>query len=298
MHTLSFISASGGVGKTTFAILTAGALAARGKRVLLIDLDSSATATLWTVKNVEENCDIKTLMKELLDYRLGRTRNIRDVRQCLHKHKVRGLDAVFYILPGGNLNDLTMEIFSTPKWEILLDELIAPIKEDFDYIIVDSPNWLYPHFPMVVMFTPFYIALTRPGGPEREKTALLLDRIFAMLKRHFSIPEPEKYVAVLLNQIRTTDVADIEREWNTLYKTLAERYPGITVIRNDKADYYYGKTPTPFYGFKLRNDLGAEEYQERGHPLRSSDKAIKAQFTAYIESLTEFIKANAPYQVE
>ncbi|ACB39525.1 ParA family protein [Pyrobaculum neutrophilum] len=202
------------------------------------------------------------------------------------------------MLPGGNLDDLAMEIFRTPRWEWLLEELVAPVKEDFDYIIVDSPNWLYSHFPMVVMFAPFYIALTRPGQPEREKTVLLLDRIFAMLKRHFSIPEPEKYAAVLLNQIRTTDVADIEREWKTLHKTLTERYPGITVIRNDKADHYYGKTPTPFYGFKLRNDLGAEEYQKSGHPLRSNDKAIKAQFTAYIESLMDFIKANAAYQVE
>jgi len=37
MHVVSFISASGGVGKTTLSLLTAGAYALRGKRVLLVD---------------------------------------------------------------------------------------------------------------------------------------------------------------------------------------------------------------------------------------------------------------------
>jgi chromosome partitioning protein len=46
MRVLSFVNQKGGCGKTTAAINLAGTLAARGQRVLLVDLDPQAHATL------------------------------------------------------------------------------------------------------------------------------------------------------------------------------------------------------------------------------------------------------------
>ncbi len=46
MHTLALVNQKGGCGKTTTAVHLAGALAARGERVLLVDLDPQAHATL------------------------------------------------------------------------------------------------------------------------------------------------------------------------------------------------------------------------------------------------------------
>lgn len=46
MHTIAFVNQKGGCGKTTTAVNLAGALAERGERVLLVDLDPQAHATL------------------------------------------------------------------------------------------------------------------------------------------------------------------------------------------------------------------------------------------------------------
>src|SRR6478672_5069785 len=47
MKTVSFSIFKGGTGKTTSAVNTAAALVAKGKRVLLVDLDQQSSATRY-----------------------------------------------------------------------------------------------------------------------------------------------------------------------------------------------------------------------------------------------------------
>ena len=52
MSTLLFYNFKGGVGKTTISVLAADHFSRAGKKVLLVDLDAQASATLLDRKSV------------------------------------------------------------------------------------------------------------------------------------------------------------------------------------------------------------------------------------------------------
>ena len=71
MDTYVFANQKGGVGKTTVTLGVAAALAARGDRVLLVDLDPQASATKVLGVDVDERCTMADVMLEPERYSLG-----------------------------------------------------------------------------------------------------------------------------------------------------------------------------------------------------------------------------------
>lgn len=123
---ISFSNQKGGVGKTSTCVNMAAALALRGKKTLLIDMDPQGNATtgLGFLKNELEKSVYSVLIEEkpLLD-------NI-----C--KTEVEGLD----LLPSSiDLAGAEVELVYMKNREKLLSEALNRASLVYDYVMIDCP---------------------------------------------------------------------------------------------------------------------------------------------------------------
>lgn len=123
-ETIAIGTQKGGEGKTTTAENFAGGLAAFAKRrVLLIDLDPQANVTLSSgVDNITRPTIYEALTggAKIQDTIQERSTNV-------------------YIIPAsGNLAEADIKFTKIGK-EQLLKKALAPIVEDYDYIVIDTP---------------------------------------------------------------------------------------------------------------------------------------------------------------
>ena len=115
----------GGVGKTTTAVNLSTSLAKKGKKVILVDGDpqGNATSGLGIEKDLE-NSLYDVLVNEV------------DIKQTLQDTCVKTLK----LCPSNmDLAGAEVELVSQMSREFRMKEKIDPIKEEYDYIIIDCP---------------------------------------------------------------------------------------------------------------------------------------------------------------
>ena len=116
----------GGVGKTTTAMNLGAALNELGQRVLLVDLDpQSALSAGLGVDSYQLD---ETIYDVLIDSRVTMQSIIRPIRANLD------------VAPSNiDLAAAEIELISAIGREYIFKEALAPVRNNYDYILVDSP---------------------------------------------------------------------------------------------------------------------------------------------------------------
>ena len=123
---IAIANQKGGVGKTTTAINLSACLAEKGMKVLTIDIDpqGNTTSGLGIDKSKLEETVYQLLIGECT------------VEKCMTNSIVENL----FVLPSDvNLAGAEIELIGIDNKEYILRDMVKPIKDFFDYIIIDCP---------------------------------------------------------------------------------------------------------------------------------------------------------------
>ncbi len=157
MRPIAMINQKGGVGKTTTAVNVAAALARDGQRVLLVDLDPQAHATL--------HLGVEPAPGEpgIYDVLVSGT-SVTDT--------LREVSASLTVIPAHiDLVGAELELASQPERELILRRALQSLQDRFDIVIIDCPpslgtltiNALAAVEEVVIPLQPHFLALQGLG---------------------------------------------------------------------------------------------------------------------------------------
>jgi chromosome partitioning protein len=175
MRRIAIINQKGGVGKTTTAVNLAAALARKGQRVCIIDLDPQAHST--THLGLEPDGKSPSMYDVLID-----TRPLAEVRKKVS-------DQLWVVPSDINLAAAEVELAGVVGREVILRDLLLQEEGAFDFVLMDcgpslgvlTLNALSAANEVFIPLQPHFLAL---HGLSKlfETTALVAKRINASLK--------------------------------------------------------------------------------------------------------------------
>lgn len=153
MRKIAVLNQKGGVGKTTTVANLAAALAQKGQRVIVVDLDPQAHLTIHLGADSESQT---AGVYEVLTSNVPITEAIQEVREKL-----------WLLAANINLVGAESELVNEVGREIILRQAVEAVEHDFDYLIIDCPpslglltlNALAAADEIVIPIQPHFLAL-------------------------------------------------------------------------------------------------------------------------------------------
>lgn len=193
--TISFISASGGVGKTKLSLMLAYYLKKEyGLKILFIDMDPTAGASLLLLedeefdKYVESGKTFSTLIRRYLE----------KLETEFDRAKVTakiGDNYIDLLIPGEDFIDYIVKMWETPSAGPRFRKMfnyIVPMQR-YDYIIVDTAPFFDPRYTsLAIYFADKFIIPLRPSLIDLKRTDRMINKIRDELEIFIENYHPEK----------------------------------------------------------------------------------------------------------
>ena len=122
--TFVFVNQKGGVGKTTSAINIGAYMAQSGKKVLLVDFDSQG--------NMSSGVGVSKDKPTIYELLAGKSA----LGQTIKHTPLPNLDAISASI---DLSGAAIELVDQAKREFFLKNAISPVKDTYDYTLIDCP---------------------------------------------------------------------------------------------------------------------------------------------------------------
>jgi cellulose biosynthesis protein BcsQ len=281
MRTIVVTNQKGGCGKTTTALNLAAALAQTGRRVLIVDLDPQAHATLGL------GFDPETLNKTIYHSLANKQTPISKITI---ETKIEGL----HLAPSNiRLAKVELELSVIPQKEFILAEQLKKVSDEYDICIVDCPpslglltfNALIASTDIVVPVQVHYYAL--------EGLKQLLETVKIVRKRFY--PCSVKILGLLLTFVedRAALSQQIEEQMRNFFKELVFE----TVIHRTitLAEAPSAGEPIIVYAPESK---GAQEYRALAQEIIDPEHLKKAKEPQEIPTVIEEARASEKDSVQ